>query len=74
MLMGHNNIVCGCLRNFSVPEWLYENVCNAIRFRGYQNNENMSKGTTYRTHEALQLLSFDLYLMKQYNFRINPYV
>ena len=26
----------------------YKNVCNVIRFRGHQNNENVSKGMTYR--------------------------
>ena len=26
-----------------------KNVCDVIRFRGHQNNENMSKGMTYRT-------------------------
>ena len=29
---------------------LYKKVCNVIRFRESQNNENMSKGMTYRTH------------------------
>ena len=33
--------------------------------------ENMSMGMTYRTHSALQLLYFDLFLMKQY-IRIDP--
>ena len=46
---------------------LYKNICNVIRFRRRPNKENMSKRMTYRTHKALQLLYFDLFLMKQYN-------
>ena len=38
------------------------------------NTENMSMGMIYRTRLALQLLCFDLILMKQYDIRINPYV
>ena len=33
--------------------------------------ENISMGMTYRAHQALQLLYFDLFLIKQY-IRINP--
>ena len=49
MFMGHNNIVYGRLHTFLYKNGLYKNVCNVIRFRGHQNNENMSKGMTYRT-------------------------
>ena len=46
----------------------------SLDFADVKNNENMSKGMTYRTHKALQLLYFYSFLMKQYNIRINPYV
>ena len=46
--------------------------CNVIRFRRRKDNENMPKGMTKRTHLALQLLYFDLFLIKQYNIKINP--
>ena len=46
--------------------------CNVIRFRRRTDNENMPKGMTQRTHLALQLLYFDLFLIKQYNIKINP--
>ena len=36
-----------------------------------KNIENMSMWMTYRTHLALQLLHFNLFLMKQY-IRIDP--
>ena len=62
------------LRNYSVQELILLNVCNVIRFCGRQNNGNMTKGMTYRMYKALQLLYFDLFLMKQYNFRTLPYV
>ena len=39
----------------------------SLDFADVKNNKNMSKGMTYRTHLALQLLYFDLYLIKQYN-------
>ena len=48
----------------------------SLDFVDVKNIDNMSKGTTYRTHYVLQLLYilfFDLFLMKQYNIRINPY-
>ena len=43
----------------------------SLDFGEIKNIENMSIGMTYRTHKALQLLYFDLFLMKQY-IRINP--
>ena len=49
MFRGHDNIVYGTVRNFLNKNELYKNVCNVIRFHGNQNNENMSKGMTYRT-------------------------
>ena len=74
MFRGHNNIVNGRLRNFLYKNGLYKTVCNSIRFCKRQNIENMSKGMTYRMRLALQLLYIDLFLMKQYNIRVNPYV
>ena len=35
---------------FSVQEWTLQKKCNAMRFRRRQNNENMSKEMSYRTH------------------------
>ena len=52
---------------FLYKNGLYKNICDVIRFHGRPNKENMSKGMTYRTHKALQLLYFDLFLMKQYD-------
>ena len=43
----------------------------SLDFAEIKNIENMSMGMTYRTHFALQLLYFDLFLMKQH-IRINP--
>ena len=43
----------------------------SLDFAKMKNIENMSMGMTYRTHLALQLLYFDLFLMKQH-IRINP--
>ena len=43
----------------------------SLDFTEIKNIKNMSMGMTYRTHKALQLLYFDLFLMKQY-IRINP--
>ena len=43
----------------------------SLDFAEIKNIENISMGMTYRTHQALQLLYFDLFLMKQY-IRINP--
>ena len=43
----------------------------SLDFADVKNNFNMSKGMTYRTHLALQLLYFDLFLMKQYNIKKN---
>ena len=43
----------------------------SLDFAKIKNIENMSMGMTYRTHLALQLLYFDIFLMKQY-LRINP--
>ena len=72
MFKGHNNIVYGGKRNFLYKNGFYKNLCNVIRFCGNKKHiENMSIGMTYRTHYALQLLYFDLFLMKQY-IKINP--
>ena len=49
MFRGHDNIVNGRLRNFLYKNELNKNVCNVTRFLENQNNENMSKGMTYRT-------------------------
>ena len=49
MFRGHNNIIYGRLHNILYKNGLYKDVCNVTRFRGHQNNENMSKGMTYRT-------------------------
>ena len=38
----------------------------SLDFVEIKNIENMSMRMTYRTHVALQLLYFDLFLMKQY--------
>ena len=43
----------------------------SLDFAEIKNIENISMGMTYRNHQALQLLYFGLYLMKQY-IRINP--
>ena len=43
----------------------------SLDFAEIKNIENMSMGMTYRMHLALQLLYFDLFLMKKY-IRINP--
>ena len=43
----------------------------SLDFAEIKKIEIMSMGMTYRTHKALQLLYFDLFLMKQY-IRINP--
>ena len=45
----------------------------SLDFAEIKNIENMSMGMTYRTHLALQLPFFDLFLMKQY-IRIDPNV
>ena len=60
---------------------VYANFCTKMDFTKtfvksldlaeIKNIENMSMGMTYNTHLALQLLYFDLFLMKQY-IRINP--
>ena len=42
----------------------------SLDFAEIKNIEIMSIGMTYRTHLALQLLYFDLFLMKQ-NIRLN---
>ena len=49
MFREHDNIVNGRVGNFLNKNELYKNVCNVIRFPGNQDNENMSKGMTYRT-------------------------
>ena len=36
MFRGHKNIVYGGICNFLYKNGLYKNVCNGIRFRGYQ--------------------------------------
>ena len=38
----------------------------SLDFSKIKDIENISKGMTYRTHLALQLLYFDLFLMKHY--------
>ena len=43
----------------------------SLEFVEIKNIKNMSIGMTYRTHLALQLLYFDLFLITQY-MRINP--
>ena len=43
----------------------------SLDFAKIENIENISMGMTYRTHLALQLLYFDLFLMKLY-IRIIP--
>ena len=43
----------------------------SLDFAEIKNIENMSMGISYRTHLAIQMLYFDLFLMKQY-IRINP--
>ena len=43
----------------------------SLDFAEIKHIKNMSMGISYRTHLALQLLYFDLFLMKQY-IRINP--
>ena len=43
----------------------------SLDFAVIKNIENMYMGMTYRTHLALQLLYFDLFLMKQY-IRVDP--
>ena len=43
----------------------------SLAFAEIKNIENMSMGMTYRTYYALQLLYFDLFLVKQY-IRIDP--
>ena len=72
MFRGHYNIVYGKMRNF-----LYKNVfftkifVMSLNFTEIKNVKNMVMGMTYRTHYTLQLLYFDLFLMKRY-IRINP--
>ena len=64
MFRGHNNIIYAFdLTNIFVM---------SLDFADVKNNENMSMGMTYRAHLAFQLPYFDLFLMKQYNIRINP--
>ena len=41
-------------------------ILMSLDFAEIKNIENMSMGMTYRTHKALQLLYFDLFLIKQY--------
>ena len=57
---------------FFVQEWiLQKKFVMSLDFVEIKNIENMSMGMTYRTHLALQLLYFDIFLMKQY-IRIYP--
>ena len=50
--------------NFSTRIDFTSNLVMPLDFADMNNNENMSKGITCRTHQALQLLYFDLFLMK----------
>ena len=70
MFRGHNNIVYGGICNFLYKNGLYF-FAMSIDFAEIKNIENMSIGMKYRMHYALQLLNFDLFLMKRYT-RINP--
>ena len=45
----------------------------SLDFAEIKNIENMSMGMIYSMHQAIQLLYFDIFLMKQY-IRINPNV
>ena len=67
MFRGHNNIVyVFCTRMDFTNMFVM-----SLDFAVIKNIENMYMGMTYRTHLALQLLYFDLFLMKQY-IRIDP--
>ena len=66
MVMGHNTIVYGGLRNFLYKNGLTKNFVMSLDFAEIKNIENMSMGMTYRMQKAFQLLYFDLFLMKQY--------
>ena len=46
----------------------------SLDFEDAKNTENMSMGMAYMRHQALHLLYFDLFLMKQYDIKINPYL
>ena len=70
MSRGHNCIVYGGIRNFLYKNGAYNFFVMSLDFAENKNIKNMSMGMTYRTHQALQLLYFDLFLMKQYT-RIN---
>ena len=50
MLRQHNNIVYGGLRNFCTRMEFTKKIVMSLDFAEIENNENMSKGMTYRTH------------------------
>ena len=66
MFKGHNSIVYGGMRNFLFMNGLWNFFVMSLDFAEIKNIEIMSMGITYRTHLALQLLYFDLFLTKQY--------
>ena len=72
MFRGHNDIVFGgqstifCTRMDFTKMFLM-----SLDLAKIKNIENMPMGITFRTHLALELVYFDLFLMNQY-IRINP--
>ena len=67
MFRGHKNIFNGGQCNFLYKNGFYKIVQNVIIFSGNQKYQTHVHGDDI----ALQLLYFDLFMMKQY-IRINP--